>query len=155
MPDTDKAEIVSGDQGISTDQLGIIPGGIPPGFPFPMPMMQQQAVQLWQSPYPPPDAMTVYEGLHSGAMDRILKLAEQGQSAQIDDVKESRRFTYNERRRGQALGALTTIIALGLAAFIADKSPVIAGLMLGVPVLAVAKALIDGHKQHPPPMPPA
>lgn len=141
------------EEGLADQNVGALPqADISPAIPQDVVQpgvivgRRQKAVQVWQSPYPPPDAMRVYEDLLPGAMERIIAMAEKGQQAQIDDSVRSFRLS----RSGQWLGAATTALALGLAAFLAKEAPVIAGLMLGVPVLAVARALIPGNRGEKP-----
>jgi uncharacterized membrane protein len=116
----------------------------------------QQAVQIWQSPYPPPDAVERYEKICPGAFDRILAMAERLQAAQIEQGRTVAQFTQNDTKRGQWLGFLVAIGSLlGVVASLALGSPWVAVAFLSVPVMAVAKALIDSAKASPAPEPPA
>jgi hypothetical protein len=88
-----------------------------------------------------------YEALEPGTFSRLVGMAERAQLAQIDAASEGRRFQRDDTRRGQYLGfARATIsIAAGVARAYLDQ-PVLAGLCLGVPVLAVARSLIDSAR---------
>jgi uncharacterized membrane protein len=102
----------------------------------------QQAVQIWQSPFPPPDAIERYEKVCPGAFDRIL--AERLQAAQINQAETNAQFAQKDTRRGHWLGFAVAIVALVAAPVcLLIGNPWVAGLCLGVPVLSVAKALVD------------
>jgi len=115
----------------------------------------QQALQIWQSPYPPPDAIERYEKVCPGALDRILEW----RSVYRPRRSSRPRPTHNSHR---------TTRARPLARFRsghscadrrncepATRQSVVAGLCLSVPVMAVAKALIDSAKASPSTEPPA
>jgi hypothetical protein len=95
-------------------------------FPYPPgTSLVGQAVQIWQSPYPPPDAVERYEKICPGAFDRILGMA-----------------------CAHWLGFVVAIAALiaAIVSLLFGDNPWVAGLCLSVPVMAVAKALIDSAK---------
>jgi uncharacterized membrane protein len=104
----------------------------------------QQALQIWQSPYPPPDAIERYEKINPGSFDRILKMVERLQAAQIEQTRIASQFTQNDTRRAQWLGFAVAITALlGALACLLLEYPWVAAVFLSVPVMTVARALID------------
>ena len=110
--------------------------------------MQYQQVQSWQGPFPPPDAIRSYEETLPGAFDRILKMAEEAQRAQRHSVFSAQELAAADTRRGQCLGAAITALAMVGAAVCAwIGQPWVAGGFLSVPVMAVAKALVDSRKR--------
>ena len=58
-------------------------------FPAPGPQLMIQQVQHWQSPYPPPEHIKEYEAILPGTFDRIIKMAEEAQRAQIDSTRRA------------------------------------------------------------------
>ena len=74
-------------------------------------------------------------------------MAEQLPTAQIAQSKLALDYSYFNGRRGQWLGWGATILAMGGALFCTwIGSPWVAGVFLSVPVMAVAKALVDATK---------
>lgn len=107
-------------------------------------VQQVQQMQHWQGPYPPPEAVERYEKALPGTFDRMIKMAEQLQAAQIDEAKEIRSMTHRDQQRGHYLGFLTAVGAMigGLICLKFD-SPWLGAVFLSVPVMGVAKALIE------------
>ena len=126
---------------------------------LPLPMIARQQIQVWQGPYPPPEALREYEKIQPGAFNRMLTMAEQAQTAQINSIQRAQEHQRRDSKRGQLLGAGISLVAMGLAVYCAmNGQSVVGGLLLSVPVMAVAKALIDGVRaqqaQPPTPAPP-
>jgi uncharacterized membrane protein len=125
-----------------------------PGLPFPYPgaaplgiaaLVQQ--IQMWQGPYPPPDAVRQYEEILPGAFDRMIAMAEQAQAAQIEANNHAQNYLRDDTKRGHWLGfaaTCTAMIGAVVCAWIGQSW--VAALFLGVPVMAVAKALVDGAR---------
>jgi uncharacterized membrane protein len=104
----------------------------------------QQNIQVWAGQFPPPEIVERYEALEAGTFSRLISMAERAQFAQIAAAEEGRRFQRDDTRRGHYLGftlATISVVAGVICAYL--KQPVVAGLCLGVPVLAVARSLID------------
>jgi uncharacterized membrane protein len=122
-------------------------GQIQQGFTF-----QLQA----QHPlFPPPEAIKAYEAILPGAFDRIIKMAEKAQSDQTETVRDVNLATRQDVRRGQWLGAAVSFAALvGAAYCVYAGQATVACFFIGVPVMAVAKALVDSARA-PKPNPPA
>jgi uncharacterized membrane protein len=120
--------------------VGLLPGG-PAAL---LTGMQIQQTQVWQGHLPPPEAIERYEALLPGAFDRLLKMAEKQQDGQIRNIEQAQLFTRDDTRWGQVLGAVISAFAMAGAVWcVHEKQPYVAALFLGVPVLAVAKALIE------------
>jgi uncharacterized membrane protein len=109
-------------------------------------IIQQQAIH-WQGPYPPPEAVERYEHVLPGTFDRLITMAEQLQTAQISQSAKALEYAHADTNRGQWLGFATTGFAM-VGAIICAKigEPWVAGLFLSVPVMAVARALIETTK---------
>ncbi len=117
--------------------------------------------QVWQGQYPPPEAVERYERVSPGAFDRMIRMAEQLQAAQIENLRRAQEYLQTDTRRGHWLGWSVAILAMGGAlGCLALGYPWVASLFLGIPVMAVAKALIESVKSKPelsalpPPQPP-
>jgi uncharacterized membrane protein len=143
----------------------LIARGLPyAGGPFPgqvfIPTIGQPQVQLqlWQGQFPPPEAMERYEKILPGSFDRMIKMAEKLQDAQITQTTNAQNYTRIDARRGHWLGFSTTVLALlgaigcGItgAAWGALGLYALAALMVGVPVMAVAKALVESVRSPSP-----
>ena len=125
--------------GIGMAGVGGVPGQLVLGI-------QQQS--SWQGPYPPPEAAERFEILHPGAFGRILTMAEREQTARIESVNQAQRFQSSDVGRGQWLGAAVSVLALGAAIVCARLGyPWLGGACVGVPVLAVALALVQSARQ--------
>jgi uncharacterized membrane protein len=112
---------------------------------------QQQTLQVWQGQYPPPEAVERYEKLLPGALNRMMTMAEKLQAAQIDQSKHSLTYLQNDTRRAHWLGFAIALAAIGGAIWcVALDQPWVAGLLVGVPVMAVARALIESSKKETP-----
>jgi uncharacterized membrane protein len=130
-------------------------GPVPASAHFPYPIgtsggtaVVQQAVQIWQSPYPPPDAIERYEKVCPGTLDRILGMAERLQEAQLTQAATNARAARDDTRRAHWLGFAVAIAALfaAIVSLLLGDNAWVASLCLSVPVMAVAKALIDSAK---------
>jgi uncharacterized membrane protein len=110
--------------------------------------LQQLHFQLQaQNPlFPPPEFVKEYEKALPGSFDRILKLAENAQNAQIESVRFAQQTLKQESRRGTWLGFSVSIIAMACALYCVHLSQAVASIFLGLPVLGIAKALIDSAK---------
>jgi len=112
-----------------------------------LPGIVQQAMH-WQGPYPPPDAVERYERVLPGTFNRLITMAEQLQAAQIAQSDKVIDLTHAENKRGHWLGASTTVLAMAAAlGCVALNQPWIALAFVSVPVMAVAKALVETAKK--------
>lgn len=145
---------------------------VPIGVTGLMPQAQmQQSVQLWQGQFPPPEAIERFEKVLPGCFDRMMRMAENLQVAQVDESKRAQEFTHNDAKRGHWLGfaasclsTLGSIICVGIGAHYGMASAFfVATALVSVPAMAVAKALIESVRSPAapqivaasPPQPPA
>lgn len=106
-----------------------------------------QQMQSWQGPFPPPEAIKQYELVLPGTFDRMLKMAEEAQQAQVATTFRAQEFARLDTRRGHWLGFAATVVAmLGAILCAYLRQPWVAGLFLSVPVMSVAKALIESKR---------
>lgn len=143
----------------AASQQGLFPYASPPpgmalaGFGGPQPQAQQ-TVQIWQGQFPPPEAIERYERVQAGSFDRILTMAERLQAAQLEQAKRAHDYTQADMRRGQWLGFSATVLSM-IGAFACSVvgaewgvsgAFLVAGALVSVPVMAVAKALVDSSR---------
>jgi hypothetical protein len=78
----------------------------------------------------------------------MRKMAEQAQKDQVDTVRSANRSVLISHLTGMVLGAIVTLSAIAGAVYCASiNQPWVAGVLLSVSVMAVAKALIDSAKK--------
>lgn len=114
------------------------------------PRQRRQVVRAsWEGPIPPPALIEQYNAIIPNGAERIMRMAEKAQDADI----EMHRGWLKTNARGQRLGAAISIIALVLAASLSAfalymSAPVafyaLPAALLSVPVFSVIKALISG-----------
>jgi uncharacterized membrane protein len=153
------AQILSAQQNGLPYVGGPIMGAAQPRFAVPLQipsaLVAQQSVQIWNGEYPPPEASKVYESLAPGAFDRMMKMAERRLEAQIKETERAQDYTQKDTRRAHWMGAITHVIAvIGALVCVAlgvefKNSSVfwVAGALVGLPVMAVAKSFVDSVKQ--------
>ncbi len=107
--------------------------------------VQLAQLHVWEGQFPPPEAIERYERVLPGAFDRIIAMAEASQRAQSADTKRADDYAQADARRGQWLGAATTWLAMGSAVgcIVLHGNSWVAVAFLSVPVMAVAKSLIE------------
>jgi uncharacterized membrane protein len=113
-----------------------------------LPPIAQQTVQItWQGQYPLPEAIERYEKVLPGSFDRMIAMAERLEAAQIDESRRVHDYTHADSRRGHWLGFFAAVAAMlcSLAA-LAFGYPWVAGAFISVPVMGVAKALVDAAR---------
>lgn len=127
--------------------------------------LQQQ--HAWNAPVPPPEAAERFEKICPGSFNRMLRMAEKEQDNQIDLSQKqlaiakktgeeqvvlatrAQDYLATDTKRGHYLGALISILAMvgaGVAAIFHMTALGIA--FLGVPVMTVAMAFINSHKEN-------
>lgn len=118
---------------------------------IPLAALQSQQTVNWQGPYPPPDFVEHYEKILPGVFDRMIAMAEKLQEAQIADSKRIQDYTFSEAKRGHWLGFSAAIAAMACAIGAAVlHEPWVAVAFISVPVMGVAKALVDATKKSSP-----
>jgi uncharacterized membrane protein len=113
-----------------------------------LPAAQAIQQQLWQGPYPPPEAVERYDKVHPGAFARILTMAENMQAAQVEQSKIALTNAHSDTRRahwlGFSVGALALIGAVVIGLW---GNAWLAAAFLAVPVMGLAKALVESARQ--------
>jgi uncharacterized membrane protein len=103
----------------------------------------------WQGPIPPPALIQQYNQVVENGAERIMRMAETAQVAEI----EMGRAWVAENRRGQWLGAAVSMVALILAAALGAfglyfTAPlgfyILPAALVSVPVFAVVRAIVRG-----------
>jgi uncharacterized membrane protein len=131
-----------------TDAAGAGPPAAPAPAAPPQPLAVSLEQTLWSGALPPPAAMRDYELILPGTMERILAMAELEQHAAIARAQNARAFLRDDVGRGHWLGfGLSALAIVAAVLCVALGAHWVAGLCLGVPVLAVAKALVDAGRQ--------
>lgn len=116
------------------------------GAQLPLPFIHQQ-IEAWQGPFPPPEAVREYEKILPGTFNRLITMAEQAQAAQIETVRDAQKYSRRDTRRGHILGFLLSLAAMCAAAWCSHAGqPWVAVAFLSVPVMAVARALVETSK---------
>lgn len=101
----------------------------------------------WAGPLPPPEALARFDQVIPHGAERIFKMAEAEQAHRIACEKEALAATVAEAKRGQWLGAIISVASLAGALlsvwFGAHWSVSVA--LVGVPIMALAKAIVDSR----------
>ena len=99
----------------------------------------------WSGPLPPPDALRGFDAIIPGSAERILRMAEIEQNHRLDMEQKGLTAEISDTRRGQLLGALIAIVALGAAAYSAAIGAhwAVSVALVGIPLMGVVKAIID------------
>ena len=122
----------------------------PLGLAVEAPGLSIQQVQLWQGQFPPPEAVEHYEKLLPGVFHRIVTMAEQQSSASIQGTAEARTLLRSDMARGQWLGWSVAVLAIVGAVLLGiTNHPTVAAVLVAVPVMSVAIALVNGAMSKP------
>jgi hypothetical protein len=127
---------------------------------------QTQQVQvnqkIHQGPLPAPEDLQRYDDLLPGAAERIIRMAEVEQrhrheqeskaisselaTREVLQATEKNRIdgVMSSDKRGQYLGAAVSFLAISGAIYLAPSQPVVAGFLVGLPILGIVKALRSG-----------
>lgn len=106
-------------------------------------LLTVQQSSSWQGPYPSPDAVERFEAILPGAFNRILTMAETAQDAEIRASSNAQKYLQSDVRRSNYLGAGISVLAVlcSTACALTDHT-VAAVALVGIPVMAVARAFI-------------
>jgi uncharacterized membrane protein len=117
-------------------------------FPYvPVTAPGQQQIEMWHGPFPPPQAVHEYEQLLPGSWDRLLRMAEEAQAAQIQTMRNAQEFLRRDTKRGHILGVVAMLAAMGGAIYCVHVDHAgVAVAFLSVTVMAVVRALIETAK---------
>lgn len=99
-----------------------------------MPSMQAGVAMLqanvWNGPFPPPEAVQLYEKTLPGAFDRILTMSEKRQAAEIEISLKSTDAAIADAKRGNYMGFIVTLVALVGGLELVFRGRPIAGLTI-------------------------
>jgi uncharacterized membrane protein len=110
-----------------------------------------QEIQMWQAPFPPPQAVCEYEAILPGTWNRMLEMAEEAQAAEILTVRNAQEYFRRDTKRGHVLGIVAMLAAMSCAIYcVAMKQPWVAVAFLSVTVMAVAKSLVETARSREP-----
>jgi uncharacterized membrane protein len=116
--------------------------GIEPGL---------QEIQMWQAPFPPPQAVCEYEEILPGTWNRMLVMAEEAQAAEILTIRNSQEYFRRDTKRGHVLGTIAMLAAMSCAIYcVAMKQPWAAVAFLSVTVMTVARSLVETARSRGP-----
>lgn len=103
-----------------------------------------QEIQMWMAPFPPPQAVVEYEAMLPGTWERLLKMAEEAQAADIRNAQNNQQYDRRDFRRGQLLGVLALLAAMAGAMYcVKSNQPWVAAAFLSMTVMAVARSFIE------------
>jgi uncharacterized membrane protein len=113
-------------------------------LPYAAGLVQTQ-MQVWQSQYPPPDAAERFERILPGSFNRILGMAERLQEGQIEATERGQTYAMRDTRRAHWLGWSIAVLAMfgAVGCMLLNYPWGLAAVFLSVPVMGVAKALIE------------
>ncbi len=126
---------------------------IPDKTPPAPPVKQEQQSSLvargirFEGPLPPPAVLEGYEQIVPGAAERLIALVEADAKHQRDLEFATINAETNGLRRGQILGAIVVLAALGVAAFCAYLGHETSALTIGgTTVISLATAFVLGRR---------
>lgn len=105
----------------TSTQQSNFPGSPPPqnqarhvgaGFPGISGVALGLQTNIWNGPYPPPEAVNVYERVEPGAFSRMLTMNEKRQEAEIEISKKSLEAAIADTKRANYMGFAVTLGAL-------------------------------------------
>jgi uncharacterized membrane protein len=100
--------------------------------------------QMWMAPFPPPQAVVEYEKVLPGNWDRLLRMAEQAQAADILNVEYKEKYVQRQFRLGQLLGIFALLVAMGCALYCVKlNQPWVAAAFLSMTVMAAARSFFE------------
>jgi uncharacterized membrane protein len=100
--------------------------------------------QMWMAPFPPPRAVVEYEQVLPGSWDRLLRMAEEAQAADILNVKDKGEYVQRQFKRGQLLGIFALLAAMGCALYCVKlNQPWVAAAFLSMTVMAAARSFFE------------
>lgn len=102
----------------------------------------------WSGPLPPPEALDRFNAIIPNGADRIVTMAEKEQAHRIQMEMEGQRATVSEAKRGQFLGAVVSIVALGGAMYTAYIGAhwSVSVAFVGLTILGIVRALVRPRK---------
>ena len=113
---------------------------------------QPQVVSVssqWSGPLPPPDALARFNEIVPNGAERIFKMTEAEQAHRITFENTGLVAAIAEAKRGQLLGASISIVSLAsaLISIFLGAHWTVTVLLVGVPIMGLAKAIVDSRSQ--------
>ncbi len=106
-------------------------------------IQMQGAFSAYSGPIPPPQALRDFEEVCPGLADRIVKMAEKTQDANIRDIDNRHR----ETTIGQISGLVATLSMAAVAIVALLKNfPSVAGIVCSTTIVALATVFLVGKK---------
>ena len=107
----------------------------------------QHEQHLISGPLPAPDILRGYDEILPGAGERIIRMAEKEQTHTHEAGLLALRETAAGNRRGQILGGIVAVAALGTAAFLGYHGhSVAAGIVGGTTVVGLVTVFVTGRR---------
>ena len=104
-------------------------------------------IQEFRGPLPPPTDLREYERIVEGAAERILQMAEREQMVAHELAKEAARSVALATRRGQIVGLISVVSALGVAVWLGHLGHALAAGAVGTTtVVGLATAFLATRK---------
>lgn len=102
----------------------------------------------WAGPLPPPAALEHFNKIVPNGAERIFKMAEKEQEHRVALETSGQIASIAEARRGQLAGAFISILAVGLAGYLAyvEADPWVSVALVSLPVMSVAGAFIRASR---------
>lgn len=97
----------------------------------------------FQGPLPPPTMLEAYDKALPGSAERIFTITEKEQDHRIDWENKILEVTDKDKKRGQLYAIASVLAALMAAVYLADKAPIVAGIIAaGTPLSVIASKFI-------------
>jgi uncharacterized membrane protein len=119
--------------------------------PKPQPQLQQRQNEIisqqWSGPLPPPAALDQFNQIIPGGAERILAMVEQEQTHRITHNTQALLAQINDTKRGQILGSLISLLAVGGSIFSVyiGAHPTVSIALVSIPVVAMVEAVVRGR----------
>ena len=110
--------------------------------------------QEFIGPLPPPRDLREYEQVVEGAAERILQMAEREQRAGHESAFETARNAALATRRGQVVGLVSVVSALGAAVWLGHQGHGIAAGAVGTTTVVGLATAFVATRRHSPEKPP-
>lgn len=103
--------------------------------------------EQFQGPIPHPNHLKQYEEICPGAADRLIKMAEAQQQAEIDALALDQANEADDRKRGLRFGfAAFSILVLAAAACAYFNQPWLGGAFLATSAVSAVAVFVNGRK---------
>src|SRR3990172_736242 len=105
--------------------------------------VRQVQLQQWSGPLPAPADLEQFNQIIPNGAERILAMSEKEQAHRINYETTGLTATIQESRRGQYLGAVVSVVAIGGAIYTAYSGAywAIPVALVGVPILGIVRAI--------------